>query len=406
MWTLPVSTSNLSNAYAQQWNLTVERELGARRAFDCPTSARRSTSLVYGRNINQPAPSTMAFNQNRRPFPLYRNIVMRENGGNQIYHALSTQIERKWQRGLSFMAAWTWAKNLTDVDETGGVEGGTTLENAFDRARERADAQYTPRHRFISTVIWELPFGSGKPFLSDGGLASGCVRRMAIERLLIAQTGEFLTPSFTGPIHQTRRSSAAFRIGLANGNLPSDQRTIDRWFDASAFVVPPANAGRFGNSGRGIIVGPGRQTASAALFKSFPIRERMFFRVQISFTNLFNHANFDIPALNISAPAAVGTIRAIQTRDLAGPRMGCSARDWTGRTPRVERRIHQAPSKFIRWAPFTCSGRAAEASASFDCAMLTTPCGCSSCFLHRSGHCRGTGGLQDDSRYVGGNGYF
>ena len=67
------------------------------------------------------------------------------------------------------MAAWTWAKNLTDVDETGGVEGGTTLENAFDRRRERADAQYTPRHRFISTVIWELPFGSGKPFLSDSG---------------------------------------------------------------------------------------------------------------------------------------------------------------------------------------------------------------------------------------------
>jgi hypothetical protein len=48
----------------------------------------------------------------------------------------------------------------------------------------------------------------------------------------------------------------------------------------------------------------------------------MFFRVQVSFTNLFNHANFDIPALNISAPAVVGTSRAIQGRDLAGPRNG------------------------------------------------------------------------------------
>jgi len=58
------------------------------------------------------------------------------------------------------------------------------------------------------------------------------------------------------------------------------------------------------------------------MFKSFPIRERVFFRVQISFTNLFNHANFDVPAVNISAPNAVGTIRAVQARDLAGPRNG------------------------------------------------------------------------------------
>src|SRR5712664_375964 len=101
----------------------------------------KSTALVCGRNVNQPIPSAQPFNQNRRQFPLFRNIVMRENGGNQLYHALSTQLERKWQRGLSFMGAWTWAKNRTDVDETGGVEAGTTLENAYDRRRERADAQ-------------------------------------------------------------------------------------------------------------------------------------------------------------------------------------------------------------------------------------------------------------------------
>jgi Carboxypeptidase regulatory-like domain len=313
---------NLRNAYAQQWNLTIERELGLSTGLRISYIGSRSTSLVYGRNVNQPAPSATVFNQNRRPFPLYRNIVMRENGGNQIYHGLSTQIERKWQSGLSYMAAWTWAKNLTDVDETGGVEGGTTLENAFDRRRERANAQYTPRHRFISTVIWELPFGSGKPFLSDSGFAGTVFGGWQLSGSFIAQTGDFLTPSFTGSDPSNTQVVGGIPDRIGDGNLPSDERTIDRWFDASAFVVPPANAGRFGNSGRGIIVGPGRQTASAALFKSFPIRERMFFRVQVSFTNLFNHANFDIPSLNISAPAAVGTIRAIQTRDLAGPRNG------------------------------------------------------------------------------------
>jgi hypothetical protein len=134
----------------------------------------------------------------------------------------------------------------------------------------------------------------------------------------IAQTGEYLTPMFTGSDPSNTQTVGGIPDRIGDGNLPSSERTIDRWFDASAFAVP-AN-GRFGNSGRGILIGPGRQIASAALFKSFPIRERMSFRVQISFTNLFNRANFDIPALNISAPNAVGTIRAVQSRDLAGPR--------------------------------------------------------------------------------------
>jgi hypothetical protein len=310
----------LRNAYAQQWNFTVERALFGSTGLRLSYVGAKSTQLVYGRNINQPPASTVPFNNSRRPFPAFRNIILRDNGGNHIYHALSTELERRWSNGLSYQAAWTWAKNLTDVDETGGVEGGTTIENAFNRARERGDARYSPRHRFISTVIWELPFGVGKRFLGQPGVANAVLGGWQLSGSYIAQTGEFLTPTFAGadPSNTQTVGGVADRIG--DGNLPGDQRTIDRWFDASAFAVP-AN-GTFGNSGRGVIVGPGRHVASAALFKSFPIRERMAFRIQISFTNLFNNANFDAPALNISAPNNVGTIRSTQSRDLAGPRNG------------------------------------------------------------------------------------
>jgi hypothetical protein len=310
----------LRNAYAQQWNFTVERALFGSTGLRLSYVGAKSTQLVYGRNINQPPASTIPFNASRRPFPAFRNIILRDNGGNHMYHALSTELERRWSNGLSYQAAWTLAKNLTDVDETGGVEGGTNIENAFDRARERGDAQFSPRHRFISTVIWELPFGTGKRFLGQPGLANAVLGGWQLSGSYIAQTGEFLTPTFAGSDPSNTQTVGGIPDRIGDGNLPGDQRTIDRWFDASAFAVP-AN-GRFGNSGRGIIAGPGRHVASAALFKSFPIRERMAFRVQISFTNLFNTANFDIPALNISAPNNVGTIRSTQSRDLAGPRNG------------------------------------------------------------------------------------
>lgn len=220
------------------------------------------------------------------------------------------------------MGAWTWAKSLTDVDEIGGVEGGTTIENAFNRVRERADAQYNPRQRFISTLIWELPIGRGKRLLGNGGPLAAAIGGWQMSGSYIAQTGEYLTPSFAGSDPSNTQTVGGIPDRVGNGNLPSGQRTIDKWFDASAFAIPAANAGRFGTSGRGILIGPGRQTASLALFKSFPVRERVFLRVQMSFTNLFNHGNFDIPALNISAPNAVATIRAVQARDLAGPRNG------------------------------------------------------------------------------------
>ncbi|MDX1983425.1 MAG: carboxypeptidase regulatory-like domain-containing protein [Bryobacteraceae bacterium] len=310
---------NMRNAYAQQWNLTVERDLGF-AGLRLSYIGTKSTKLVYGRNINQPAASTVAFAQSRRPFPLFRNIVMRENGGNHIYHAFSSELERKWKAGLSYQVAWTWSKTLTDIDETGGVEGGTTIENSFNRQRERGDARYNPRHRFISTAIWELPFGKGKRFVAQSGIAHAIAGGWQLSGSFIAQTGEYLTPAFAGADPSNTQTLGGVPDRLADGNLPGGQRDIERWFDASAFRVPVS--GGFGNSGRGILIGPGRQTASAALFKSFPIKERMYLRVQASFTNLFNHANFDAPALNISAQGAVARIRAIQGRDLAGPRNG------------------------------------------------------------------------------------
>ncbi|MBS1828679.1 MAG: carboxypeptidase regulatory-like domain-containing protein [Acidobacteria bacterium] len=312
---------NLRNAYVQQINLTVERDLGAAIGLRVSYVGTKATKLVYGRNVNMPAPSTVPFAQSRRPFPLYRNITMRENGGSQTYHALTTQLERKWTKGLSFMGAYTWAKNLTDIDEISGVEAGTVIENAFNRVRERADAQYTPRQRFVSTVIWELPVGKGKRFL-DGGPVAVVLGGWQLSGSYIAQTGEYLTPSFASVDPSNTQTVGGIPDRIGNGNLPSGQRTIDRWFDVTAFAVPAANSGRFGNSGRNILLGPGRQVSSAALFKSFPVREKMYFRVSVSFTNLFNKANFDIPALNISAPNNVATIRATSGRDLAGPRNG------------------------------------------------------------------------------------
>ncbi len=318
---------NLRNPLIQQWNLTVERSLTSDTGLRISYIGTRSTGLIYGRNINQPFPSAVPFNQNRRPYPLFRNITYRDNGGSQTYHALSMQVSRNFSKGLSFDAAWTWAKNLTDADEVGTTEGGPTLENAYDRIRERADAQYSPRHRLVTTAIWEIPVGKGRRFANRGGLPDWILGGWQLSATYNAQTGEYMTPTFSGSDPSNTQTLGGVPDRIGNGNLPVDQRSLNRWFDASAFVTPPN--GRFGNSGRNILEGPGRQALNLGLFKSFRPTEKTSLRVQATFTNALNHPNFNYPNLNISAPASVGTITSVQTRDSGGPRSGLLAAFFT-----------------------------------------------------------------------------
>lgn len=307
---------NLRNPYVQQWNFTIERQLGFNTGARLSYIGTKSTGVTYRRNINQPLPNTVPFSQARRPYPLYRDILFSESAGNQNYHALSLSVERKMQRGLYFQGAYTLAKNLTDTEDAS--EGGPTLENAYNRSGWRGDSRYVPRHRLVSSLIWELPVGRGKRLLNRPGAFNWVLGGWQTSATYIAQTGEYFTPTFSGADTSNTNVIGGVADRIGNGNLPDDQRTIDRWFDPSAFAVPPN--GRFGNAGRGVLIGPGRQALSLGLFKRFRVTERRAVRVQGTATNAFNHPNFGSPNLNISVPAAVGQIRSIQSRDFGGPR--------------------------------------------------------------------------------------
>jgi hypothetical protein len=96
---------------------------------------------------------------------------------------------------------------------------------------------------------------------------------------------------------------------VADGNLPSDKRTIDRWFDTSAFVPTTATPGAvgfvpntiFGNSGVGIVRGPGYVNLDFNLAKTFAITERFNAQLRGEFFNALNHANFGVPGITTGA---------------------------------------------------------------------------------------------------------
>jgi hypothetical protein len=117
-------------------------------------------------------------------------------------------------------------------------------------------------------------------------------------------SGEPFTVTTSGGITNAGGADRPNRI--SDGNLPADQRSIDRWFDVSAFQVQPNYT--YGNSGRNILTGPGVTNLDFSLAKVFLLTER--FRIQFR-TEAFNATNtpaFGNPAANINT-AGVGQIR-------------------------------------------------------------------------------------------------
>jgi hypothetical protein len=78
-----------------------------------------------------------------------------------------------------------------------------------------------------------------------------------------------------------------------DGNLPSSERTIDRWFDTTAFAVPAQYT--IGNAGRNILYGPGSTSMDLKIGKNWTFRERVRLEYRLEMFNFTNTPNFGTP---------------------------------------------------------------------------------------------------------------
>jgi hypothetical protein len=103
---------------------------------------------------------------------------------------------------------------------------------------------------------------------------------------------------------------------------PYAGQTTQNLFNLNAFTLPPTNAGRFGNSGVGILHGPGMIDVDMGLAKQFSFHEHYHLRFEATFTNVINHTNFAPPALNVGNPSAFGVLDAALLQGQGGNRTG------------------------------------------------------------------------------------
>jgi hypothetical protein len=276
-----------------EWNVNVQREVASNMVVSIAYVGGKGTYVdVVGLNINQavPGPGPVVA---RRPYPNLSDATGVAPWGNSIYNSMQTTFERR-MGAVRFSGAWTWAHS---IDDTSGESSNSPIQDSRNLAAQRASSTFDVRHKLAISGTFELPFGKGRHWLSTPArsvqwLAGG----WQINTIGTFQTGLPFTPTMQTNNLNTGTGSQ-FPNRIAPGDLPSGARTIDRWFDASAFVAPGQYI--FGNSGRNVLYGPGTRQIDVSLFKSFTFAESRRVEFRAEAFNALNTPQFNNPSSSI-----------------------------------------------------------------------------------------------------------
>jgi hypothetical protein len=363
--------------YVQQWSLYVERELPSNMVLSVGYVGTHGLHL-YGdefrgynyvptktrqqlRNqINQQLPTpealiplygeTMPASRLNTPYPQYGGVGVNSNpDGFNRYHSLQTRLEKRFSQGLSFTAVYTFQKNI-GTPNTGSLIGNSATPTTLGRTVGRS--AYVPGalsggvancasgtcgsfqgdpdnrfqdvaltaddipHIFNAAVLYELPFGKGKPFLSSSGAANAILGGWRLTQNWNVQTGVPL-PIFAPCNELSCRPNLIGDPRFSGSRSRAEEE--NQWFNPAAFEAPfgsnPAifNAAdpsiydewwRFGNMGwrNSAVRSPGYWNVDISLSKDFHLSDTRYFSFRWEIYNALNHQNLGIPDINWCLP--------------------------------------------------------------------------------------------------------
>lgn len=244
---------DLAMPYVQQWNFNVQRQLPGDTLLTVAYVGTKGVKLRDEIDLDQARPGPGAASV-RRPYPYFSSIIDTEFRANSAYHALQATFEKRYAKGLNFLASYTWGHAIDDAALFGGDH-----QDMLNLRADRGNSPYDVRHTFTFSFNYEMPFAR-----SASGLKAGLIRGWQMNGILRLSTGLYLEPT-VGP--NNLNGSGFQRPDVVPGcNWRLSDPTPNRWFDPSCFAIPVQYT--FGNAGRNIIEGPGTHNLDLSLFRN------------------------------------------------------------------------------------------------------------------------------------------
>jgi hypothetical protein len=294
---------NLKETKILQWNFGVQRELGKDLMLDVSYVGTRGIDiLVNSVNLNQSVPGPGA-QATRYPYyalnPGLVTLAYRTNAGDSKYESLQVHLLKRFSKGLTFDVAYAYGSYLSDA---GNVNGGGNSDIQNDACVACNWGPTPDDYAQVLSVnhLYQLPFGAKRTYLRSGW-ASQVFGNWDINGIWSANTGGRFTPILGTNVSNSSGGGDQRPNRIANGGLSSG-RSIYNWFNTAAFVAPPTYT--FGNSGTGILTGPGLFNVNLGVTRHFVITERWATDFRFEAFNAFNRANFNNPNATIGTAQA------------------------------------------------------------------------------------------------------
>jgi hypothetical protein len=306
---------NAPNAYVQQWSAGFQRELPMHLFIEADYVGTKSTRLNTLRNFNQPL-----FPNGPLPYPNFQQIEYRDPLGNSVYHGLDLTVERRFAAGFTFRSAFTYSRSIDNAPDQLNTNASFG-QNGRDFRNWRGPSDFDVPRRWVTSYVYELPFGKGKKMASSGA-AAYILGGWRISGGLTFQDGRPFTPtanSNNSAIDRGLQTALPSVVGPAF--VPGD---VDCYFyssrraackslfpNATDFLVIPTPAA-YGNVGRNILRAPGTRITDFALHKDFPFMETRSLQFRWEMFNMANTTHLGFPGRDVSGGSG-GSITTLGT---------------------------------------------------------------------------------------------
>lgn len=310
--------SNFNTSSVQQFNLMVQQqfkanvvtlgyvgELGRHQIYESDAVNIPKPAGPYPNDATQ-GPSTTPGYLTAQTLPNVNSIAAYTPWATSNYHAFQGVFARRFTRGLSFNANYTWAHGLSDsASGSGGNGGGSTPTGAIPSnvRYDYGDSLVDIRQRLSLNWNYEVPF-----WKASSGLKAVALKGWSLNSILGWQTGaaftvdDAFTENPTGTVQINLPSLSQDRPDVTGKPYRVSNPGINSWINPAAFTAQAA--GTAGNEINGTIHGPDTRRADLSLFKSFDLPNKFLLQFRAECYNISNTPNFSNPNPNISAWAA------------------------------------------------------------------------------------------------------
>lgn len=314
---------NPPSSSAHQWNFNLQREFGREWLVEVGYAGARGLHLVrrYDGNFSPAGAGNIDAKRQFKSLAIPgTSIIASPLGpvyshrfdGNSIYDALIAKVEKRFSKGLTVLASYTWSKTIGDTcgQSVDGDATGCGFQNLFNLRPERSlDNQDVPR-RFVASALYDIPAGKGRAWLAGAPAVVDAVLGGWTVGSIVTDTSVVpFSPTVQGNPANTGTYTVVQRPDVA-GPAYSGDRTLDHDFNTAAFIRP-ANF-TYGSAGRNILRGRPQFNWDFSALRNFRIVERVKLQFRFEAFTITNTPRFGAPG-NVVGTANFGVITGAQT---------------------------------------------------------------------------------------------